>query len=285
MGLGYPNNNKESILYQLKCDMFTILDKVDNKKIEIILNPQQHYFVNPNIKTEFYPEGSKRYHFLNTITTNVTQINNIPIKQTFPNVYIPKIEFSLSEPEIIVSQELKVKILKIFRMLDLLTDERDDNRFTHFNKPLIINNIKESLPIIHFQFISPHNNNNNIQEITLRPRNYVKRIQNNGKILTHFINGKDIIFGLPFFKYRAVTFNDRYNKIYIKEIDLDIAENNSLSNNSLSNNSLSNNSLSNKNEKFNNKILKRKRIIKRPIKKQSLYNNRTRIESKSRKIK
>lgn len=227
LGLGYPDkNDKLSILYQLNIKMFTITDNPDTNKSELIFNPRFAYFKDPDIRTSFYTQMDKRYHLINAISIKTpnkssTQPEHLAYTNPYPLGYIGKIYLTTSVTDIVVNHQMKVTLLEIFRILNLLTREEDDNAFTHFKKPLVINHNPDLFPILNFTFHSP---DAAPETITLRPRNYIKQLlPNQNKAVTHFIakeNSKDIVFGMPFFKYRATTFNDETTTLFIKELDL-----------------------------------------------------------------
>lgn len=238
LGLGYPTqNDKVSILKQLNIKMFTITDNPDQNSSKLILNPKFEYFKDPDTRTSFFAEKGKRTHLLNSMSIETpnkssTQRDSLNYINSFPIGYVGKIELTTSETELLVNHQMKVNLLEIFRILNLLTREEDDNAFTHYGKPLVINNTPELFPILKFSFRSP--NSQTPETITLRPRNYIKQlIPEKNQAITHFVTKpsrtnyhqqtdqtKNIVFGLPFFKYRAVTFNDETTTMFVKEIDL-----------------------------------------------------------------
>lgn len=238
LGLGYasqqPNQDKESLLKQLNVKMFTIIDNPDTNDSKLILSPRLQYFKDPDIKSNFFTEYDKRYQLINGISiipstpkttnssSNSSNLSNPPKYDTsYPPDYVGKIYLTTSTTELIVNHQMKVVLLEIFRVLGLLTREEDDNAFTHFRKPLTIDYKPSLFPVIKFEFKVP---NKQTEHITLRPRNYIKQIiPHENKAITHFIAKKknnDAVFGMPFFKYRATTFNDETTTLFIKEIDL-----------------------------------------------------------------
>lgn len=224
LGLGYPTKADEnSILNQMKIKMLTIIDNPDTNDSKLILNPRLQYFKDPDIRTSFFAEDGQRFHFINSISITPKNPSKSPAySNTYARSHIGKILISTSSSDLIINHQMKVEILNIFRILGLLTREEDDNAFTHFNKPLILNYKPNLFPIIRFEFKSP---NRQTEFITLRPRNYIKQIEpSRNRAITHFIARKGYkkhsVFGMPFFKYRAVTFNDETTAFFIKEIDL-----------------------------------------------------------------
>lgn len=231
LGLGNPTNNNSSILQQLDIEMFTIYDNPDNPdnhQSKLIFQPSYKYFNEPDHQTQFSinPDG-ERYHIFNRLSLKTSDQTKLPkhianLAHLNTNNSITKIFLKTTSSEIEVNHSLKVQLLEIFRITGLLTTEEDDNAFTHYNKPLVINYKPELMPILKFEFkYSPSKPS---QQITLKPRNYIKSVHKaRNKVTTHFIvkqsYNQNIIFGLPFFKYRAVTFNDRNSALFIKELD------------------------------------------------------------------